>query len=271
MESNKNVLAAAQNVCFSYGEKSVLRDASVQFCAGEVTSLTGPNGVGKTTLLKCMAGLLHPQKGTVWVKGRAMQRIRPRELAKMQAYVPQSGSVLFPMSVYEFVCLGRRPYVEWSLSSQDKEIVTEIMQYMGIAPMSDKFMDELSGGERQRVMLARALAQQPEILLLDEPTSALDIRHQLEVMELIRRIAKEKSCAIILVMHDLTLAFRYSDRVILMKDGMIWADGTPEQTITTHNLRIVYEIESTLLQSEQGAVILPLRSTGGSPKPCTME
>ena len=154
--------------------------------------------------------------------------------------------------------------MEWSISAHDKEIVEELLQYMGIASMREKFMDELSGGERQRVMLARALVQQPDILLLDEPTSALDIRHQLEVMGLIRRIAVEKHCAVILVMHDLTLVSRYSDRVVLMKDGKVWADGAPGQTITVENLRAVYGIESTLFQTEQGLVILPLHSVGGA-------
>ena len=243
---------------------NILCGVGAEFSAGKVTSLIGPNGVGKTTLLKCLAGLLLPSIGTVWVKGRDMRQIKPRELARMQAYVPQNGSVLFPMTVYEFVCLGRRPYVEWSISAHDKEIIEELLQYMGIASMREKFMDELSGGERQRVMLARALVQQPDILLLDEPTSALDIRHQLEVMGLIRRIAVEKHCAVILVMHDLTLVSRYSDRVVLMKDGKVWADGAPGQTITVENLRAVYGIESTLFQTEQGLVILPLHSVGGA-------
>ena len=264
MEHTKDVLAVAENICFSYGSKAVLCGVGAEFSAGKVTSLIGPNGVGKTTLLKCLAGLLLPSIGTVWVKGRDMRQIKPRELARMQAYVPQNGSVLFPMTVYEFVCLGRRPYVEWSISAHDKEIVEELLQYMGIASMREKFMDELSGGERQRVMLARALVQQPDILLLDEPTSALDIRHQLEVMGLIRRIAVEKHCAVILVMHDLTLVSRYSDRVVLMKDGKVWADGAPGQTITVENLRAVYGIESTLFQTEQGLVILPLHSVGGA-------
>ena len=264
MEHTKDVLAVAENICFSYGSKAVLCGVGAEFSAGKVTSLIGPNGVGKTTLLKCLAGLLLPSIGTVWVKGRDMRQIKPRELARMQAYVPQNGSVLFPMTVYEFVCLGRRPYGEWSISAHDKEIVEELLQYMGIASMREKFMDELSGGERQRVMLARALVQQPDILLLDEPTSALDIRHQLEVMGLIRRIAVEKHCAVILVMHDLTLVSRYSDRVVLMKDGKVWADGAPGQTITVENLRAVYGIESTLFQTEQGLVILPLHSVGGA-------
>ena len=137
MEHTKDVLAVAENICFSYGSKAVLCGVGAEFSAGKVTSLIGPNGVGKTTLLKCLAGLLLPSIGTVWVKGRDMRQIKPRELARMQAYVPQNGSVLFPMTVYEFVCLGRRPYVEWSISAHDKEIVEELLQYMGIASMRE--------------------------------------------------------------------------------------------------------------------------------------
>ena len=210
MEHTKDVLAVAENICFSYGSKAVLCGVGAEFSAGKVTSLIGPNGVGKTTLLKCLAGLLLPSIGTVWVKGRDMRQIKPRELARMQAYVPQNGSVLFPMTVYEFVCLGRRPYVEWSISAHDKEIVEELLQYMGIASMREKFMDELSGGERQRVMLARALVQQPDILLLDEPTSALDPISTSKIEDLIHELKNDYT--IVIVTHNMQQAARVSDK-----------------------------------------------------------
>ena len=249
-----------EGICFGYGGKDIVKNADTIFRAGEVTCLIGPNGVGKTTLLKCLAHLLQPKKGIVWIQGQKLSQIKPRNLAKIQSYVPQNGSVTFPLTVYEYVCLGRRPYIEWCLSRNDCTIVEESMQYMGVSAMREKYLDELSGGERQKVMLARALAQQPDILLLDEPTSALDICHQLEVMELIRRIAAEKHCAVILVMHDLSLVYRYADQVIMMKDGSIWAAGSPTQTMTVENLRVVYGIESVFIPTDYGPVFIPLCS-----------
>ena len=223
MEHTKDVLAVAENICFSYGSKAVLCGVGAEFSAGKVTSLIGPNGVGKTTLLKCLAGLLLPS--TVWVKGRDMRQIKPRELARMQAYVPQNGSVLFPMTVYEFVCLGRRPYVEWSISAHDKEIVEELLQYMGIASMREKFMDELSGGERQRVMLARALVQQPDILLLDEPTSALDPVATTKIEALVQDLASKYT--IVIVTHNMQQAARVSDKTAFFYMGeMVEFDNT---------------------------------------------
>ena len=222
-------------------------------------------------MLKCLAHLLQPRKGTVWIQEQELSQIKPRNLAKIQSYVPQNGSVTFPLTVYEYVCLGRRPYIEWSLSRNDCAIVEESMQYMEVSAMREKYLDELSGGERQKVMLARALAQQPEILLLDEPTSALDICHQLEVMELIRRIAAEKHCAMILVMHDLSLVYRYADQAIMMKDGGIWVAGSPAQTMTVENLRVVYGIESVFVPTDYGPVLIPLYSTEKGGPGCTME
>ena len=268
--NTQEIFIKTNDLSFGYGSREIVKDVNAVFRAGEVTCLIGPNGVGKTTYLKCLARLLSPQKGIAWVKGYELSKIKPRELAKIQSYVPQNGSVTFPLSVYEFVCLGRRPYVEWSLSNKDREIVEDSIQYMGIAQMCDKYLDELSGGERQKVMLARALAQEPDILLLDEPTSALDICHQLEVMELIRQIASERHCSVILVMHDLSLVFRYADQVIMMKDGKVWATGSPDQTITVENLRTVYGIESALVQTEYGPTLIPLFSVEKEKSLCTM-
>ncbi len=267
----QEIFVKAKGISFKYGSREIVKDVDAAFHVGEVTCLIGPNGVGKTTCLKCLARLLSPHKGTVWVKEYELAKIKSRELAKIQSYVPQNGSVTFPLSVYEYVCLGRRPYVEWSISHKDREIVENAIQYMGISHLREKYLDELSGGERQKVMLARALAQEPDVLLLDEPTSALDICHQLEVMELIRQIAWEKHCSVILVMHDLSLVFRYADQVIMMKDGKVWATGTPEQTITVENLRSVYGIESVLVQTEYGPALIPLFSIEKRESLCTTE
>lgn len=250
----------AENLSFGYREKNILQQVNTDFQPCLVTGVIGPNGVGKSTLIKCLARILTPESGTVVIKGRDIFRMKSRDLAKLEAYVPQSGSMVFPLTVMEYVTLGRKPYVEWSLSREDHKIIADIMEYLRITSMQDKYMDEISGGERQKVMLARALVQQPDILILDEPTSALDIRHQLEVMALLRKIAAEKRCAVIVVMHDLMLVARYCDRVVLMKDGKVFAHGLPEMTITEKNIREVYGITSRILQTEVGLVVLPLES-----------
>lgn len=250
----------AEKLSFGYREKKILRQIDTEFQPSLVTGVIGPNGVGKSTLIKCLARILTPESGTVVVNEQDIFQMKSRDLAKVEAYVPQSGSTIFPLTVLEYVTLGRKPYVEWSLTGEDHQIIADIMEYLRITSMQDKYLDEISGGERQKVMLARALVQQPDILILDEPTSALDIRHQLEVMALLKRIAAEKQCAVIVVMHDLMLVARYCDRVVLMKDGAVFARGMPQDTITEENIRAVYGITARILQTEVGLVVLPLES-----------
>lgn len=251
-----------EDIAFRYETDSIIRDITADFSDERLTGIIGPNGVGKSTLLKCMVRLLKPCQGAIYLDDRDLFAIRARELAKLQAYVPQNSSLIFQMPVKEYVTLGRRPYVEWSLKKEDMEIVDEMMDYLSIQSMADKYMNEISGGEKQKVMLARALVQQPDVLMLDEPTSALDIRHQLEVMELLRKISKEKKCAVIIVMHDLMLVARYCDKVILMKDGEIYASGTPLDTITEENVRQVYGIHTRIIYGGDGMIIVPLKGIG---------
>ena len=253
-------MLSAEQLSFAYGETQSLRDVGVRFSPCEVTGVIGPNGVGKSTLIKCIVRILKPDRGTVWMNSRDIFEMKNQELAKQEAYVPQSSGLVFPLTVQEYVSLGRRPYISWSLTEKDKRVISEIMEYLHIGTMGEKYMDEISGGERQKAMLARALVQQPEVLVLDEPTSALDIRHQLEVMLLLRKIASEKKCTVIVVMHDLMLVARYCNQVILMKDGQIYAHGVPEVALTEENIRAVYGITSRILHTEAGLVVLPLES-----------
>ena len=180
-----------------------------------------------------------------------------KELARIQAYVPQYTVLTFPLTVEEYIALGRRPYVEWELSDEDKRIIYENISYLNIGNLKSKLLDELSGGERQKVVLARALVQQPRILLLDEPTSALDVKHQLEVMRLLRAIAQEKNCAVIMVMHDLSLIERFADDVILLNDGAIIAEGPTASTLTRDNIEKAYDVKALIIETDQGSVILP--------------
>ena len=235
----------------------MLKDITCSFNNGRLTAIAGPNGVGKTTLLKCLARLIVPSAGSIMFDGVNTTSLSLKELARIQAYVPQYTVLTFPLTVEEYIALGRRPYVEWELSDEDKRIIYENISYLNIGNLKSKLLDELSGGERQKVVLARALVQQPRILLLDEPTSALDVKHQLEVMRLLRAIAQEKNCAVIMVMHDLSLIERFADDVILLNDGAIIAEGPTASTLTRDNIEKAYDVKALIIETDQGSVILP--------------
>lgn len=255
-----NNIVIAQDISFSYDKQQILQNANAIFKVGNITALIGPNGVGKTTLLKCIAKLISPQTGHVFVNDIDIHKIKTKDLAKIQSYVPQNSNITFSLSVFDFVCLGRRPYVEWRLTKKDIEIVNQSMEYMKVSNFQNKSLHALSGGEKQRVVLARAIAQEPKVLLLDEPTSALDLKHQLEVMELVRSVANDKHCAIIIVMHDLSLVNRYADCVIMMKEGKIVACGSAKDTITKQSIREVYDVEADIIETTHGNLIVPIKS-----------
>jgi iron complex transport system ATP-binding protein len=240
-----------------YSRHRVLEDLSLAFPPGQVTGIIGPNGVGKSTLLKCLIRALKPQEGSIRSAGRDIFSMKWRELARLQAYVPQGSALTFPLTALEYIELGRRPYVSWALSETDRRIIRETMTYLRIDAFADKHMDEISGGERQKIMLARAMAQEPKILLLDEPTSALDIRHQINVMRLLRRIAAERDCTVVTVMHDLSLVVRYCDHVALMHRGRIRAAGAPAKAITAEHLREVYGVTADIMHTSNGIVVVP--------------
>ena len=246
-----------RDISYSYGQHAVLKKISAEAFSGDVTAIAGCNGVGKTTLLKCIAKLLKPSEGKILYNNQNISAYSGRELARLQAYVPQNTMPSFPLTVEEYVSLGRKPYVEWSLKEHDLDVIEQNMQYMGITEYRGKLLNEISGGERQRVLLTRALVQEPKILLLDEPTSALDIHHQLEVMLLLRKIAVERDCVVMIVMHDLTLINRFTDRVILLENGALLSEGSTADVLTPANLRTAYRVETDIIPTSHGTVIIP--------------
>ncbi|MEW6102237.1 MAG: ABC transporter ATP-binding protein [bacterium] len=247
-------------VCFAYGSRPALKDVSVKVKGEEVISILGPNGSGKSTLLKCINKILKPQKGVIYLDGNETSKFKQKELAKLLGYVPQSSSYSFPLTVFDAVLLGRKPYITWSISFKDKEIVSQILKEMNLEDMMLRYFNELSGGEKQKVLLARALAQEPEVLLLDEPTSNLDLRHQLEVMELISSLAKKKAIAIVMAIHDLNLASRFSDRMLFLTKGKIFAIGQPKEVFTPENIREVYGVEAIISKASVSPYIIPIKS-----------
>ena len=208
-----------KDVEFGYSSMPVLRNVNIELAESEILGVVGPNGAGKSTLLRCIDRILIPQKGCIMLDGRDIREISRMELARKIGYVPQDGSQIFPATVFDTVLMGRRPHLGWRSSERDTEKVLETLKMLNIEDLAMRDINELSGGQQQKVFIARALTQEPELLLLDEPTSNLDIRHQLEVMEIVKRVVRERGISAIMAIHDLNLASRYADRIIMMNGG----------------------------------------------------
>lgn len=247
---------------FRYKNISALEDVGIELNKGEVLSIVGPNGAGKTTLLKCILGIVKPDKGTVLIDGRDASRMKRLNLAKCISYVPQASPSKFPISVFDVVLMGRRPYIVWKPSKKDLEVVADLLKSMGLEDVALRDFDQLSGGQKQKVLLARAFAQDTDYLLLDEPTSNLDLKHQMEVMEMISGMVKKKEAAAILAIHDLNLASRFSDTIIMLNAGKIVCTGKPLQVMTANNIRSVYGVEAMINTDNGYPYVLPVRPTG---------
>jgi len=233
-----------RDLTFSYGDKSVLQGVSFSVSQGEMVGLLGPNGSGKTTLLKILSMVL-AGKGGVKLNGREIQNYGRRELSRLVAVVPQENQVNFPYTVAEMVSMGRASlHGPFSLEGKkDLEIIRESMRLTDTLLFADRYFHELSGGEKQRVIIARALAQEPQILLLDEPSSFLDIRHQLELLELVRKLNREHGLTVLSALHDLNLASLFFPRILILRDGVVCQDGPPQDVLTPEVIHQVYGVE----------------------------
>jgi iron complex transport system ATP-binding protein len=220
---------------------------------GELVGFLGPNGAGKSTLLRLMAGLLKPQKGEIFVERRALLTVDIRTRAKKVAFVAQSTDFPFPLSVWEIVEMGRHPFLGRfeRMSSKDKSICERALELCDVQDFRDRFYHELSGGEKQRVLLASALAQTPEALLLDEPTLSLDLEHQMKLFEIIHMLHRTEGLTVIVATHELNLANRFLDRLVLMKNGKIEADGKPAKILTPARIQSVLNVEVDLLKDRK--------------------
>lgn len=230
---------------FSYAQKKVLKGIDLEIEAGAFIGIIGPNASGKSTLLKNLSKSLKADSGTVYLDHKLLNDYNSLELAKKMAVVPQNTEVNFNFNVYDIIMMGRHPYQKrWSgLSQQDKKIVKEVMQVTDTLKLKQKLINELSGGERQRVIIARALAQKPEVLMLDEPTSSLDINYQGEIYDLLKYLNQEFNLTIITVSHDLNLTAQYCEELLLLKEGEIYAAGSAEEVLTEENIKAVYQAE----------------------------
>lgn len=240
-------------VCFSYNSRDVLKDITFSAEGGEIVGLLGKNGCGKTTLMKCINAHLSPKVGCISVDGEDVQAIARKDLAKKLAMVAQSTNVSFSFTVLDAVMMGLYPNSDMfqEPTSADMARISEAMVATGIYEFAERPVNELSGGERQRVFIARAIVQDPEVLLLDEPTLHLDINHQFGLMDLVTKLAREKGILVIIVTHEIALAARYCDRVLLIEDGVIADSGTAAHVITPENLAQVYGIRADVYEDER--------------------
>lgn len=225
-----------------------LKNISIHIKEGEIVSLIGPNGSGKSTLLRTISRLCKPYTGEIYLTGKNIQQMKSQEVAKKLAMLPQMNSHQLDFTVRELVEYGRHPHLgkRNSLSDEDKQIVNWAIEVTGLATMQNRMLSTMSGGERQRAWIAMTVAQNPKVLLLDEPTTYLDISHQLEVMELVKELNEKFQMTVVMVLHDINQAAKYSDRLIVLKDGTIKFDGIPQCIMCKEMFQSVFEIDAEI-------------------------
>ena len=250
--NDKEVILEAKQVQAGYGGKIITHDVSLQIYQGDVLSIIGPNGSGKSTLLKSMARLLPMAQGQVLLHGQDMHSLSEKQIARAMAVMPQSMDFPGDITVRELVSLGRLPYRGFfdEFGAKDKQVVDRVLRLTNMWAYQHRSIMALSGGERQRARLAMALAQEPELLLLDEPTTYLDIRHQLDLMLLVRQLHRELGLTVVMVLHDLNHVARFSNRVVAVQKGKIVADGSVQEVFTEKLIAKLYGVENTIMELE---------------------
>ncbi|MBC8433041.1 MAG: ABC transporter ATP-binding protein [Desulfobacterales bacterium] len=249
-----NTAIDINHISCSYGNLPILKNLSFSVQKGDFFIVIGPNGSGKTTLMKVISGILKPQKGNLEILGRPLRGYTRKALAKTVAFVPQMVSADFPFTVIEVILMGRSPHLGILGLEQeiDLEIAKQAIAFTGVEHLANRKMDQLSGGELQRVFLARAICQEPQIMLLDEPTASLDLAHQGKIMDLMEKLKKEKGVTIVMVSHDVNLAAMYADRLLLLKDGKIVSCGLPGEVLTYQTLEEAYGCKLLVDESPLG-------------------
>ncbi|NJN04099.1 MAG: ABC transporter ATP-binding protein [Leptolyngbyaceae cyanobacterium SL_1_1] len=251
----------ARQLAGGYSDRPIVEAINLALAHDEWLSLLGANGSGKSTLLRLMSRILKPQGGVALLDGRDIHQLSPTAAARKLALLPQQQTVPDGLTVHQLVSLGRsphQPWWQWELDAAGREQVETALHWTEIAHYRDRPVVELSGGERQRAFLALALAQGPKVLLLDEPTTFLDLHYQLQLLELLKRLNQQQGLSIITVLHDINLAARYSDRLALLRQGRLWAVGTPAAMLTPQILVEVFEIQAAIIETPVGIQICPL-------------
>ena len=252
----------ATGIQFSYGQRVVLQEISLEVGLGEIVGLVGPNGSGKTTFLRIIGGILTPQRGQVYIQGRELPSLRPRDRARLVAMVQQSPAVPAGFTALEMVLMGRNPYLgllQWE-GQRDVEVCQRVMELTETWEFAHRLVYSLSGGELQRVFVARALAQETPVLLLDEPTAHLDISYQTNILDMIERIRRKTNITVLAAMHDLTLAAQYCSRIAALHQGKIFAFGEPSQVLTPEIVSTVFGAPVSIIEHpvHKTPVVLPV-------------
>ncbi len=261
LPKEESSILESNNVSFYYiheEEKAVI-DASFKIQQGDFIGAIGPNGSGKSTLLKLAAGILQPSKGELYYRRQAINDYKKKDFAKLAAWIPQEASMVFPFKTQDVVLMGRYPYKSGFNfeTAEDLEIASEAMELTGTKFLFGKRFTEISGGEKQRILIASALAQKPETLILDEPISFLDIKYQIEILEILRVLNQKHSVTVIIALHDLNLASKYCSRLLLLKEGQIVREGSPNSILEKSIIESVYETQiKTLTDEEDGSLIV---------------
>lgn len=250
-----------EDLSLSYGDKPVVQNLSLRVKKGQVVSIIGPNASGKSTILKSIAGIIKPVSGKIFIEEKDISKMDSKKLAQKVSILLQQNKTLDDMSIEELVYFGRYPHKKWfeGFEASDKKIIEEVMKLTNTFALRDKTLETLSGGERQRAWIAMALAQEPDILLFDEPTTYLDMAHQIEFLELVNRLNKETGVTVVLVLHDLNQAARYGNYLFAMKEGKIFAQGSPEEVLNPQNILSIYNIEAKIFNAAGYPVVIPER------------
>lgn len=246
-----------QNVTFRYDRDPVLKEVRVDMDRGDLVALVGPNGSGKSTLIKCINGILPVREGDVLIDGASVRSIPAVQRARRMAYVPQSEQKSVPVQVFDAVLLGRKPYIQWRPSRADLVRTAGILRRLDLEDVSMREVHRLSGGQQQRVYIARALNQQPEILLLDEPTANLDLKYQMETLELLRGLAGD-GITVVIAMHDINMASLFANRVVMLKDGAVFASGGPD-IVTAEHVEQLFGVKVRVVHENGTRFIVPER------------
>lgn len=257
---NNRELLAARGLSAGYGRQVILKEIDLVIRPGEFIGVAGPNGSGKTTLIRALTGIIKHQSGSLFYSGRPLEDCDHASLSRSMAVVSQSRGTVIDLPVEELVMLGRIPYFrhfQWWPSRRDREVVEWALEVTGTEDLRSKNYQNLSGGEQQRVLIATALAQEPELLFLDEPTLHLDINYQIEIFSLLRKLNREHGCTILAVLHDLNLATAFSSRIVFIREGRVWKDGPVKDLVTRENISELFRVRvDVMAHPENGRILI---------------